>query len=92
MAKIVLFDKQKYNGEALVLEASIPKLKNTGVNNDVSSLIVIDGTWNLYEHPDYKGDVWTVSATGGPQQDGCYPTFSDWSGTNNSISSVKEVN
>ena len=63
----------------------------TGVNNDVSSVIVIDGAWTLYEHSDFKGTAWTVSDAGGPEDDGCYPSFEDWNGRNNTISSVREV-
>ena len=91
MAKIILFTKQNYEGHSLVVESSESTLKGTGVNNDVSSVIVIDGAWTLYEHSDFKGTAWTVGDAGGPEDDGCYPSFEDWNGRNNTISSVGEV-
>jgi hypothetical protein len=90
VAKIILFAKQNFEGDStVVLTKSDPGLRGTGVNNDVSSIIVIEGAWNLYLHPDYAGTNWVVSNTGGPNGDGTYPTYEDWNGKNNAISSVQ---
>ncbi|MDU8913629.1 beta/gamma crystallin-related protein [Aestuariicoccus sp. MJ-SS9] len=92
MSKIIVFDKQNYEGsDTMVAEDNVESLKGTGLNNDISSIIVISGTWVLYEHVNYSGKSWTVSDSGGPAQDGCYPTFTDWtgSGDNNEIGSFK---
>lgn len=90
MAKIILFAKQNFEGDStLVLTDSNPGLRGSGVNNDVSSIIVIDGAWNLFVHPDYEGGNWVVSSTGGPNGDGTYASYEDWNGKNNAISSVQ---
>ena len=74
MAKIILFAKQNFEGDStVVLTDSSPGLRGSGVNNDVSSIIVIDGAWNLFVHPDYEGGNWVVSSTGGPNGDGTGP-------------------
>lgn len=92
MAKIIVFNKQNFNGnDTLVVTDSLPSLKGTGINNDISSVIVIEGSWQLCEHPDYQGTDWVVAPNGGPNQDGCYPSYSDWGGQNNEISSIQSV-
>lgn len=90
MAKIIVFNKQDFEGnDTMVSTANVQSLKGTGLNNNISSIIVISGTWVLYEHIDYKGNSWTVSNSGGPGGDGCYISYSDWSGPNNAIGSFK---
>lgn len=90
MAKIIVFDKQNFEGKnTQIYNDNVESLKGTGLNNDISSIIVISGTWELYEHINYEGKSWTVSDSGGPTQDGTYPTYKDWSGPNNAIGSFK---
>lgn len=89
MAKIIAFAKQNFEGNnTMVSTTNVPSLKTTGLNNDISSIIVISGTWVLYEHINYAGNSWTVSNSGGPTEDGCYPTYSNY-WANNSIGSFK---
>ena len=89
MAKIVLFKDINYGGGALVLTGADSDLGPQGWNDKVSSLIVIDGTWNLYKDSNYGGTKWSVSANGGPSNDGTYSDWSSWGGTNDSVSSLK---
>ncbi|HKY26639.1 MAG TPA: beta/gamma crystallin-related protein [Pyrinomonadaceae bacterium] len=89
MAKIIAFAKQNFEGNnTLVSTENVPNLKPSGLNNDISSIIVISGTWVLFEHINYEGNSWTVSNSGGSTEDGCYPTYSGY-WPNNSIGSFK---
>lgn len=89
MAKIIVFDKQNFEGKHTKwYTENIQSLKGSHLNNDISSIIVISGTWVLYEHINYEGNSWTVSNSGGPTGDGCYPTYSGY-WQNNAIGSFK---
>ena len=91
MAKIILFKDVNFGGDALVVTSADPDLGPQGWNDAVSSLIVIDGAWSLYEDINYGGTRWSVNALGGPANDGTYADWSDWSGSNDSISSLTSV-
>src|SRR5437762_2616647 len=86
MAKIVLFKDINYGGGALVLTGADSDLGPQGWNDKVSSLIVIDGTWNLYKDSNYGGTKWSVSANGGPSSDGTYKNPRAWEGDRNGSS------
>ena len=88
-AKIILFQYVNFGGGSLVLDHNDPKLSDQDFNDRLSSLVVVEGTWELFEHKDYKGDPWVVSAKGGPDKDGVYPDYSAWDGKDNVISSVR---
>jgi hypothetical protein len=87
--KIILFQNNNTNGQSLMLRDSDKNLNRADFDNKTSSLIVIEGTWQLFSDPDYGGAVCTVSADGGPEKDGVYPNYLTWSGVNDTISSVK---
>lgn len=92
MAKIILFRDVNFGKAALVVTAGDPRLKSQDFNDSTSSLIVVSGTWKLYQDDSYKttdAGPWTVSENGGPFKDGTYPDFRDWKGKNDSISSLK---
>jgi hypothetical protein len=89
MAKIILFQDINFGGSSLIVQSPDTSLVPQGWNDAVSSLIVIDGQWSLYDDINYGGTQWSVSASGGPSGDGTYPDWADWGGTNDSISSLK---
>ncbi|WP_298517260.1 beta/gamma crystallin-related protein [uncultured Kordia sp.] len=89
MSKIIVFQNSNISGSSLTLTASDPNLVPQGWNDKISSLIVVSGTWELYQNTKYGGSSWSVSDSGGPNGDGVYPDWSDWGGTNDSISSIR---
>ncbi len=89
MTKIVVFEDVNFGGSSLVVTVADPDLVPQGWNDKISSLIVIRGQWALYDDTSYGGANWTVSEVGGPNGDGTYADYSDWAGTNDSISSLK---
>lgn len=92
MPTIVVFQDVNFGGDALVVNGPEPNLKPQGWNDKISSLIVIDGSWELYKDISYGGTQWgPVSPDGGPTKNGLYPDYADWGGTNDSISSLQPV-
>ncbi len=91
MSKIILFDEFEYKSECIQITKETPEM-TAEVNDAISSLIVIEGTWELFEHADYQGNCWVVQEDGGPDGDGCYPKLAEEFGTKNTISSLKPLN
>lgn len=91
MSKIIIFKDVNFHAKALTItDQDISNLSDNQWNDIVSSVIVIEGEWTLYEHSGYGGQRWHVSANGGPSGDGTYPQPADWNGQNDSISSVRQ--
>lgn len=91
--KIRLFrDANYFAGEVQITGEGVTKsLVDLGFNDVVSSVIVEGGTWILMEHADRDGLAVTVSAHGGPKNDGRYPDPS-WLGARNDVfSRVRNV-
>jgi hypothetical protein len=84
---ILLFQDTFYRGEMLVVKSADKNLGTLGFNDDVSSLIVVNGTWQLYQDTGFGGQKWEVSAKGGPTVDGRYPNSTSFG--KDVISSVK---
>ena len=90
MAKIVVFNKPDFKGKkTTIFTKTMDTLKGTGINNAISSIIVIEGTWTLYKKPNYNGRIETITRNGGPNNDGTYHNYQDWNGKNNNISSIQ---
>ena len=86
IAKIVLFEATGLSGKSVMFTSS-GNLDNS-FNDKVSSIVVVNGTWSLYKDGNFSGKRWEVRANGGPDGDGVYPSYKDWSGDNDTISSV----
>jgi hypothetical protein len=91
MPKITLFQNDKFGGKYLTLLETQTNLKNSNFNDITSAVIVCSGNWVLYEDSDFKGQQWVVKENGGPSSDGLYPSYKDWGGKNDSVSSIKPV-
>lgn len=90
MSQLTLYRDSNYRGGELHITGSTPNLKLFGFNDVISSLRVEGGTWTLFEHSDYKGYSVTVSAHGGPDNDGTYPNPAYLGGRNDKFSSIKK--
>ena len=89
MASIILFDDSNFGGRHLRTDQPIANLIDSNFNDITSALIVCEGTWHLYRDISYGEPVWTVEANGGPSGDGLYPSYKDWGGENDAISSLR---
>jgi hypothetical protein len=91
MSKIIVFEHAQLKGDSMTLTAPDPNLVPAGWNDRISSLIVVSGCWEVFEHVDYKGSKLSLSSCGGPDGDGVYRDWNDWKGTNDTISSLKPI-
>lgn len=87
---IMLFRHPDFGAQLVTLYGAESNLQNVLINDAVSSIIVLSGTWKLYKGTGFEGTEWTVSANGGPNGDGRYPYSNGFFGEDN-ISSVKPV-
>lgn len=84
---IVLFEHCNYQGRMLVLKASDPRLSSNEFNNRASSIIVLGGTWNLHNYPNFQGRPVTIS--GEPEYK--YPNLRQQFRLGDAISSVELI-
>ena len=73
MSSIIIFQDVNYRGAYLRTEKNIEDLATRDFDNKIQSIIVCEGTWQLFENPGYGGEMWTVEVDGGPNADGLYP-------------------
>ena len=90
MARIQLFRDAECKGGEIVETDNDANLKDEGFNDVVSSVIVSEGTFTLFQDVDFKGFAITVCKTGGPNSDGRYPNPQSLAGRNDSISSIRK--
>jgi len=82
---LVLFQHHYYRGRMLVLSRSNPDLADVSFDNDVTSVIITGGTWQLHSRFNYQGSTITLGQ-------GHYPTaYSLYPIANDDLSSVRFV-
>jgi hypothetical protein len=91
MPKITLFQNTNFGGKYLTLQQADSNLKDQNFNDITSAVIVCSGSWILYQDADFKGQQWVVTENGGPNGDGLYPSYNNWNGKNDTVSSVKPL-
>lgn len=84
---ILMFEKENFQGRMFAVTGAESNFCDDGFNDKVSSIIVLDGDWALYQHVDFDGTRWTVGPKGGPEGNGRYPTASCFA--DDTISSVR---
>jgi hypothetical protein len=89
MTKLIIFENPNTSGKSEFITENTPRL--TTIDDQVSSLIVVSGSWNIFTDSEYKGHKSSVSHDGGPDSDGVYPNPKAWGGTDNEISSIREI-
>lgn len=87
---VVLFDGQNFQGDSIVLSNTyIRDLTTLGWNDRVSSMVVVGGLAQVYQHASAGGLAYAVTSEGGPHLDGFYPNPSSWGGPDNDITSIQ---
>ena len=81
-AELTLYLQPNFNGRQLTLRGHTPDLGDIGFQDQVSSIVVNSGRWELCTQPDFKGDCAIV----GP---GEYPVLD--SRLNHRVESAREV-
>lgn len=91
MARIVLFKDSCLNGETRDFSGPISNLKDFGFGDAVSSLVVIDGSWELFQDSNFKGDRYVVTFQNGVADTNAYPSSKYWGGPNDNLSSLRPL-
>ncbi len=90
-AEIFIYRDFNYKGGAIQLKKDQKEFGSLNFNDLASSVKVISGTFTLYRDNNFKGPSITVSAKGGPANNGQYPN-SSWLGGRNDYFSSARVN
>jgi len=88
MALIQLFRDPDFFGPHFFLAADVGRLRDIGMNDVISSLIVHEGTFTLFQNEGWTGFAVTVCKTGGPKENGEYPNPASLAGRNDTFSSI----
>jgi hypothetical protein len=79
---ICLFQDNNFGARMVTLTGAQSNFKNIYFNDETSSVIVVSGTWSLYEDINFKGTKWTLGV-------GQYATPQAGGFNNDAISSVQ---
>jgi hypothetical protein len=58
-APVELFDGDNMSGRAIGISGDVRTLSDMGFNDHANSMIIREGTWELCEHADYRGQCFT---------------------------------
>lgn len=83
MAKLIVFSTPGYNGTSKEFQNNDPDLTLNGDDFVVASAIALSGSWTLYPDPGYQGTPISLAREGGPDSDGGYKDYADWTGAAN---------
>ena len=86
---IRLFRESAFRGGEISRTDSDASLVNAGFNDVVSSVIVTEGVWTLFEDTNFGGRSVTVAGNGGPNGNGLYIAPDSLGGRNDFFSSVR---
>jgi hypothetical protein len=90
MAHIRLFRDDNFEAGEISRTDSDSNLHPESFGDVVSSVIVVSGTFTLFQHINFTGFSVTVSKTGGPSSNGRYPSPSSLGGRNDVVSSIRK--
>lgn len=91
MARIVLFKDTGLQGDSRDFFGAINNLNDYGFNDVVSSLVVMEGDWELFQNSDFKGDRYVVTFRNGVADTNAYPSYKYWGGPNDNLSSLRPL-
>ncbi|WP_158044677.1 beta/gamma crystallin-related protein [Skermanella pratensis] len=83
--QIMVYQDLNMQGTSLLITDACSDLRPTGLNDQISSFVVISGTWTFYQDINYQTPIGT---TYGP---GSYPNVGQAGLPNDQISSLKSV-
>ncbi|MGL6341438.1 MAG: beta/gamma crystallin-related protein [Waterburya sp.] len=89
MARLTLFRDVDFKGGSIEVTNDIVNLSDQGFNDVISSIVVSEGTFTLYQDSNFGGFSVTVSSKGGPDNNGRYKNATFLGGRNDLFSSVR---
>ncbi|WP_300531250.1 beta/gamma crystallin-related protein [Maricaulis sp.] len=57
----ILYEHDNFQGRSIRITADTPNLDRTGMNDRVSSIRIISGTWEFCQHSNYRGSCFTAN-------------------------------
>ncbi len=86
-AEIILYDHRHFEGRSLTLHESVSDLDDYDFDNEVSAVIVVSGTWELFRDDNYESNHGPSKVLG----PGEYPNLSHIDFKRNKLSSVRLI-
>ena len=80
MPKIFLFSDQDFQGVVRILQNNDPNLVLNEQDQLFESVIVVGGTFNLYNDVQFGGEMLRMGIQDGPDGDGVFRDYGDWNG------------
>ncbi|XP_040325099.1 gamma-crystallin D-like, partial [Herpailurus yagouaroundi] len=82
--RIRLYEREDYRGQMVEITEDCPSLQDRLHFNEIYSLHVLEGSWVLYEMPNYQGRQYLL-------RPGDYRHYHDWGATSARVGSVRRV-
>lgn len=79
---LIVYENPDYRGMRLEVSDAIPDLMNSGLDDQITSIRVLRGSWQVCAGRDFNGQCWTISAD--------TPNLKTL-GANDKISSIRRV-
>lgn len=81
MNRLICFADTTFRGGSKEYLNNDPNLVVTGDDFVLSSAIAVDGSWTLYDDIGFAGNAIVLQRSSGPEGDGVYRDYADWSGS-----------
>lgn len=82
--RIRLYEREDYRGQMVELTEDCPSLQDRFHLTEIHSLNVLEGSWVLYELPNYRGRQFLL-------RPGDYRGYHDWGSLNARVGSLRRV-
>uniref|UniRef100_A0A674AXA4 Beta/gamma crystallin 'Greek key' domain-containing protein n=1 Tax=Salmo trutta TaxID=8032 RepID=A0A674AXA4_SALTR len=79
-----IFERSEFGGQMTELTDDCPNLHERFHYNDIYSCNVMEGSWLLYEHPNYRGRQYLLTP-------GEYRRYNDWGSMSARVGSVRRI-
>ncbi|XP_072350901.1 gamma-crystallin S-1-like [Scyliorhinus torazame] len=79
-----IYERPDFGGQMMEFMDDCPSVYDRFRYRDIHSCHVMDGYWNFYEHPNYRGRQYFM-------RPGEYRRYSDWGGFNSTIGSFRRM-
>ncbi|XP_067842933.1 gamma-crystallin S-1-like isoform X3 [Heptranchias perlo] len=82
--RMKIYERPDFGGQMMEFTDDCPSVYDRFRSRDIHSCHVMDGYWNFYEQPNYRGRQYFM-------RPGEYRRFSDWGGISSSIGSFRRM-
>ncbi|XP_019508455.1 PREDICTED: gamma-crystallin D, partial [Hipposideros armiger] len=82
--RIRLYEREDYRGQMVEFTEDCSSLQDRFHSNEIYSLNVLEGSWVLYEMPNYRGQQYLL-------RPGDYRRYHDWGATSARVGSLRRV-